>query len=80
MASAFWWASHMVPRLLPAGLSLFPFWEAPLLKGWGSSRWGLAVAADDLSSLHPWQSLREDSTSSSNAGSPGGDPGSLCSL
>ena len=35
MASAFWWASHMVARLLSAKLSIFPFWGALPLKGWG---------------------------------------------
>ena len=35
MASAFWWASHMVARLLSTELSLFPFWGTPLLKEWG---------------------------------------------
>ena len=58
MASAFWWASHTVARLLSTELSLFPFWGALLLEGWGSSRQGLAVAADALSSLHPWWSSR----------------------
>ena len=80
MARVFWWASHMVARLLSTELSPFSFWGAQLLEGWGSARQGLTVTADVLYSLHPWQSLREDSTSSSNAGSQGGDPGSLCSL
>ena len=80
VASTFWWASCMVAKLLSTKVSLFSFQEAPLLEGWGSADWDLAVAADVLSSLCPWQSSREDTTSSSNAGSPGGDPGSLCSL
>ena len=80
MASTFWWASCTVAKLLSTKLSLFSFQEAPLLEGWGSAGQDLAVAADVLSSLPSWQSSREDTTSSSYAGSPGGDPGSLCSL
>ena len=81
VASTFWWASHMVARLLSTKLSLFPFWRALLLKGWGSSWMGPCCGCRcSLPPLCPWWSSREDSTSSSNAGSPGGDPGSLCSL
>ena len=79
-ASAFGWATCTMAKLLSTKLSPFSFWEALLLKGWGSASQDLVVVADAPSSLCPWQSLREDTTSSSNAGSPGGDPGSLCSL
>ena len=80
MASTFWWASCTVAKLLSTELSLLSFQEALLLKGWGSASQDLVVAADVLCSLHPWQSLREDTTFLSYAVSPGGDPGSLCSL
>ena len=80
MASAFWWASHMVARLLSTKLSPFSFWEAPFLEGWGSVGWDLAVAMDVLFFFHPWWFLREDTTSSNKARCQGGDPGSLCSL
>ena len=80
VASAFWWASCTVAGLLSTELSLFPFWGMLLLEEWGSLGWGLTVAADAFSSLYPWWSSREDSTSSSSTGSQGGDPGSLCSL
>ena len=49
MASTFWWASHMVARLLSTELSLFPLWATLLLTKWGSSGQGLAMAVDSLS-------------------------------
>ena len=58
----------MVAKLLSTELSLFSFCEALLLEGWGSAHQDLVVAVDALSSLCPWQSLREDTTSSSNTG------------
>ena len=51
MASAFWWASCMVAKLLSTELSPFSFQEALLLKGWGSASQDLVVAADVLSSF-----------------------------
>ena len=45
MASAFWWASHTVVRLLSTKLSLFPFWGMLLLEEWGSLGQGLTMAA-----------------------------------
>ena len=80
VASAFRWASQTVARLLSTELSFFPFWSMPLLEEWGSSGWGLTMAAGAFSPFHPWWSLREDSTSSRSAGSPGGNLGSLHNL
>ena len=80
MASAFWWASQTVARLLSTKLSLFPSWGMLLLKEWGSSGQGLAMAVGAFSPFCPWWSSREDSTSSSSTGSPGGDLESLYSL
>ena len=79
-ASTYWWASNTMARLLSTESSFFPLWGVLLLEEWGPSGWGLAMAAGAFSSSHPWWSGWEDSTSSSIAGSPGGDPGSLCNL
>ena len=40
----------------------------------------LAAVSGALICFHPWQSLKEDTTSSINSGSPGGDPRSLCCI
>ena len=40
MASAFWWASQTVTRLLSTELSFLPFWGTSLLEEWGSSKMG----------------------------------------
>ena len=80
VASTLWWASCIMARLLSTESSFLVLWGAWLLEEWGPSAWGHAVAAGSSSSSHLWWFGREDSTSSSIAGSPGGDPGSLCSL
>ena len=80
MASTFWWAIHTMTRLHSTESSFLLLWGVLLLEEWKPSEWGCAGAAGAFSSSHPWWSGREDSTSLSMAGSPGGDPGSLCSL
>ena len=42
--------------------------------------WDLAAISNASSCFHPWQSSKEDTTSSISSGSPGGDPRSLCCL
>ena len=78
MASAFWWASLMGAKLLAIDVSPLPgTW---LFEGLALVDWDPAVTPGVLSSFHPWQSSREDTTSSARADFPGRDPGSLCCL
>ena len=54
--------------------------KVQLWGGWMSIDWCQATASDAFLCLCPWQSSKEDTTSSNNSGSPGGDPGSLLCL
>ena len=80
MAITFWWAPPTFTRLLSTEDSLLPLSGVWCPGGWTSFGWGLAAVSGALLCFHPWQSSKEDTTSSISSGSPGGDPGSLCCL
>ena len=80
MASTLWWAPVTLARLLSTEDSLLPLSGVQYLGGQTSFGWDLAAVSDVLLCFYPWQSSKEDTTSSISSGSPGGDPGSLCCL
>ena len=73
-----WWASLTLVRLLSLEASLL--WGFLLLGGWTSVELGSPDICGVSLCSHPWQSSKEDTTSATSSGSPGGDPGSLQSL
>ena len=79
-ASTFWWAVHTMARLCSMESLFLLLWGALLPEEWEPPGWGCAAASGVFSSSHLGLSGREAITSSSKAGSPGGDPGSLCNL
>ena len=80
MASAFWWASPNLARLLSTEASLLPLPGVLLLGGWTSVDLDLTAISGALFCFCPWWPLKEDTTSSNSSASPGGDPSSLCCL
>ena len=80
VANAFWCVSHTMARLLSTESLFFLLQGVLLLEEWEPPGQGCAVAPRVWSSsLHGWSGT-EAIISSNMAGSPGGDPGSLCSL
>ena len=69
MASAFWWASLTVSKLLSTELSLLSLPRALLLMGWAVASWDLAVVPNIFPSFCPWWSSKEDATSSISSSS-----------
>ena len=80
MARAFWWASLMLSKLLSTEASLLPLLGVLLLGGQVSVYGDFRAISGVFFCFHPWQSSKEDSTSSISSDSLGGDPGSLCCL
>ena len=80
VASAFWWAFLTLARLLSTEDSLLSLLGVQFLGGQTSIDWYQATVSSALLCFCPWQSSKEDTTSSINSGSPGGNPGSLCHL
>ena len=80
MASAFWCPSLTWARLLSKEASLLPILGVLLLGGRMSVDWDLTAVSGASLCFCPGWSSKEDTTSSISSGSPGGDPGSLCSL
>ena len=81
VANSFWWAVRTMARLRTTELSFLLLWRVLLLEEWEPPGWGCTAASGVLSSssLFGWSGT-EAITSLSMAGSPGGDPGSLCNL
>ena len=77
MAIAFWWAFLTLARLLSTEDSLLSLLGVQFLGGQMSVNQYWATVSSALLCFLPWQSLKEDTTSSINSGSPGGNSGSL---
>ena len=80
MARAFWWASLTLAKHLSTEASLPTLLGVLLLGGWASVDWDLTAISGVFSCFCSRWSLQEDTASSINSGSPGGDPSSLCCL
>ena len=80
MARAFWWASLTLTKLLSSEASLLSLQGVLLLWSWVSVDWDLTAISGAFFCFHPWQTSKEDTTSSISSGSLGGDPSSLCCL
>ena len=77
MASAFRWAFLTLARLLSTENSILSLSGVQFLGCQTSIDWYWATVSGTLLCFCPWQSLKEDTTSSINSGSPGGNQGSL---
>ena len=77
MASAFCWVFLTLARLLSTEDSLLSLLGVWFLGGQMSIDRYWATVSGALLCFCPWQSSKEDTTSSINSSSPGGNPGSL---